>query len=162
MLDVAKARKTLGMALGMCPKNKLYKGYIELELQVIKYCSKTFINRGLIPNSFASLIAAERYTKSTCYIAQNIALHGSRLQSWSVCSEMWNVAELYSSLQFRRHYWTCQKCCGKHILVRVTLLIVLLCFEPFIKTLNAGKRNGPSAAHCMSDYSRGQSMSRSG
>jgi len=30
-LDVTKARKTLGMAIGMCPKDKLFKGYIELE-----------------------------------------------------------------------------------------------------------------------------------
>lgn len=32
--DLATARKTLGMALGMCPKDRLFKGYIELELEV--------------------------------------------------------------------------------------------------------------------------------
>lgn len=32
--NLVAARKTLGRALGMCPKPKLYKGYIELELQV--------------------------------------------------------------------------------------------------------------------------------
>lgn len=33
-LDLSAARKTLGMALGMCPKDRLFKGYIELELEV--------------------------------------------------------------------------------------------------------------------------------
>ena len=31
---VAAARKILGMACGMCPKAKLFKAYIELELQL--------------------------------------------------------------------------------------------------------------------------------
>jgi len=33
-LDLPAARKALGMALGMCPKDRLFKGYIELELEV--------------------------------------------------------------------------------------------------------------------------------
>ncbi|KAF9957820.1 NineTeen Complex (NTC) component [Modicella reniformis] len=33
-LDLAAARKTLGLALGMCPKDRLFKGYIELELEL--------------------------------------------------------------------------------------------------------------------------------
>ncbi|KAF9173577.1 NineTeen Complex (NTC) component [Mortierella sp. AD011] len=33
-LDVNAARKALGMALGMCPKDKLFKGYIELEIDL--------------------------------------------------------------------------------------------------------------------------------
>ncbi|KAF9989438.1 Crooked neck-like protein 1 [Mortierella antarctica] len=33
-LDLTTARKTLGMALGMCPKDRLFKGYIELELEL--------------------------------------------------------------------------------------------------------------------------------
>lgn len=36
-LQLTKARKTLGQALGMCPKNKLFKGYIELELGLKEY-----------------------------------------------------------------------------------------------------------------------------
>lgn len=31
------ARKTLGMALGMCPRDKLYRGYIELEIQLREF-----------------------------------------------------------------------------------------------------------------------------
>lgn len=33
-LDLATARKLLGTSIGMCPKEKLFKGYIELELEV--------------------------------------------------------------------------------------------------------------------------------
>ncbi|KAJ3341081.1 Crooked neck-like protein 1 [Gonapodya sp. JEL0774] len=35
--DVAKARKNLGAALGMCPKEKLFRGYIELELRLREF-----------------------------------------------------------------------------------------------------------------------------
>jgi crooked neck len=39
-LDLATARKTLGGAIGMCPKEALFKGYIQLELEVSLYhCS---------------------------------------------------------------------------------------------------------------------------
>lgn len=31
------ARKTLGMAIGMCPRDKLYRGYIELEIQLREF-----------------------------------------------------------------------------------------------------------------------------
>ncbi|EHK96320.1 putative Pre-mRNA-splicing factor clf1 [Glarea lozoyensis 74030] len=31
------ARKTLGQAIGMCPKDKLFKGYIELELKLFEF-----------------------------------------------------------------------------------------------------------------------------
>ncbi|KAJ3048483.1 Crooked neck-like protein 1 [Rhizophlyctis rosea] len=35
--DLLAARKTLGAAIGMCPKEKLFKGYIELELQLREF-----------------------------------------------------------------------------------------------------------------------------
>lgn len=35
--DLTKARKTLGMAIGMCPRDKLYRGYIELEIQLREF-----------------------------------------------------------------------------------------------------------------------------
>lgn len=31
------ARKTLGMAIGMCPRDKIYRGYIELEIQLREF-----------------------------------------------------------------------------------------------------------------------------
>ncbi|KAI9030822.1 hypothetical protein CLU79DRAFT_357676 [Phycomyces nitens] len=36
-LDVQAARKILGTAIGMCPKDKLFKGYIELEMQLREF-----------------------------------------------------------------------------------------------------------------------------
>jgi len=34
--NLEAARKSLGMAIGMCPKDRLFKGYIELELEVMQ------------------------------------------------------------------------------------------------------------------------------
>ena len=34
---LSEARKTLGRAIGMCPKDKLFKGYIELELKLFEF-----------------------------------------------------------------------------------------------------------------------------
>lgn len=36
-LQLQAARKTLGQAIGMCPKDKLFKGYIELEKQLFEF-----------------------------------------------------------------------------------------------------------------------------
>ena len=33
-LDLKTARKALGTAIGMCPKEALFKGYIDLEISV--------------------------------------------------------------------------------------------------------------------------------
>ncbi|KAJ2562094.1 NineTeen Complex (NTC) component, partial [Coemansia sp. RSA 1836] len=35
--DVGAARRALGQALGMCPKDKLFRGYIELELELREF-----------------------------------------------------------------------------------------------------------------------------
>jgi crooked neck len=35
--QLQSARKTLGQAIGMCPKDKLFKGYIELELKLFEF-----------------------------------------------------------------------------------------------------------------------------
>ena len=35
--QTAQARKTLGQAIGLCPKDKLFKGYIELELKLFEF-----------------------------------------------------------------------------------------------------------------------------
>lgn len=36
-LDLTAARKTLGQAIGMCPKDKLFRGYIDLERQLFEF-----------------------------------------------------------------------------------------------------------------------------
>ncbi len=39
-MDLPAARKLLGAAIGMCPKGKLFKGYIQLEVDVsVLLCS---------------------------------------------------------------------------------------------------------------------------
>ncbi|KAF5518408.1 Pre-mRNA-splicing factor clf1 [Colletotrichum aenigma] len=35
--ELTNARKTLGQAIGMCPKDKLFRGYIELELKLFEF-----------------------------------------------------------------------------------------------------------------------------
>jgi crooked neck len=35
--DLVTARKSLGQAIGMCPKDRLFKGYIELELKLFEF-----------------------------------------------------------------------------------------------------------------------------
>ncbi|TDZ37592.1 Pre-mRNA-splicing factor clf1 [Colletotrichum spinosum] len=35
--DLTAARKTLGQAIGMCPKDKLFRGYVELELKLFEF-----------------------------------------------------------------------------------------------------------------------------
>jgi crooked neck len=35
--DIAAARKTLGQAIGMCPKKKLFEGYINIELKMFEF-----------------------------------------------------------------------------------------------------------------------------
>ncbi|XP_063976265.1 protein crooked neck [Diachasmimorpha longicaudata] len=42
--NLGLARKTLGMALGICPRDKLYRGYIDLEIQLREFdrCRKLY------------------------------------------------------------------------------------------------------------------------
>ncbi|KAF9869797.1 pre-mRNA-splicing factor clf1 [Colletotrichum karsti] len=35
--ELTSARKTLGQAIGMCPKDKLFRGYVELELKLFEF-----------------------------------------------------------------------------------------------------------------------------
>lgn len=47
-LDLPAARKILGAAIGMCPKEALFKGYIQLEFDVsvtFLYCLDAIIHR---------------------------------------------------------------------------------------------------------------------
>jgi crooked neck len=41
-LELVSARKILGTAIGMCPKEALFKGYIDLEVEVSIY-SKVYL-----------------------------------------------------------------------------------------------------------------------
>ena len=64
--DLSKARKILGTAIGMCPKRKLFQGYIELELQLRQFDRCRTLYEKLIEfnsgNSTAWLMYAELET----------------------------------------------------------------------------------------------------
>lgn len=42
-LELVSARKILGTAIGMCPKEALFKGYIDLEVEVRCLIHKIYI-----------------------------------------------------------------------------------------------------------------------
>lgn len=64
-LDLPAARKILGSAIGLCPKEKLFKGYIELETDVrISCCICSNISLILSVISYVSLTASENSTKN--------------------------------------------------------------------------------------------------
>ncbi|KAF2771706.1 TPR-like protein [Teratosphaeria nubilosa] len=35
--DLSQARKTMGLAIGMCPKNKLFRAYIDMEMKLLEF-----------------------------------------------------------------------------------------------------------------------------
>jgi len=66
-LELPAARKILGTAIGMCPKEALFKGYIDLEVEVdifcifFSFCTLKFT----INVSYANSIMHENCTRST-------------------------------------------------------------------------------------------------
>lgn len=42
-MDLMAARKVLGAAIGICPKEALFKGYIQLELEVRSFLTREII-----------------------------------------------------------------------------------------------------------------------
>lgn len=57
-LDLPAARKILGAGIGMCPKEALFKGYIQLELDVrINHTASPF---GTLTNSFCKTASRVR------------------------------------------------------------------------------------------------------
>lgn len=51
-MDLGAARKVLGQAIGMCPKNKLFKDYIEIELLVSLRGLNVFYSSNLFDINF--------------------------------------------------------------------------------------------------------------
>jgi crooked neck len=64
-LDLPAARKLLGAAIGMCPKEKLFKGYIQFEFDVSDSPTRKFITSHIFQYSSANSNASARCTKST-------------------------------------------------------------------------------------------------
>jgi crooked neck len=74
-LDLSTARKALGRALGVCPKVKLFKGYIELELQVKLGLALSIFEQCNI-YSCVNSIAAAFSMKSSLNIHRRMSLLG--------------------------------------------------------------------------------------
>ncbi len=63
-LDLPAARKILGTAIGMCPKEALFKGYIQLEVDVRAIPPMHCFYSKRYP-SYENLIAYEHSTRNT-------------------------------------------------------------------------------------------------
>lgn len=122
-LDLKAARKLLGQAIGMCPKNKLFKGYIELEMQVGFPDGRSLIHARLtlLISSCANLIGVERFIQNIWNMMQRTAQHGSNLQSLRNC--LVNKKDAVPSLSWplANLCWTCQNYYGKRISVCIYL-----------------------------------------
>lgn len=64
-LDLQTARKILGTAIGMCPKEKLFKGYIDLEFDVRLYCIRAYVQELKCDCSSENLIMSVSCTRNT-------------------------------------------------------------------------------------------------
>jgi hypothetical protein len=64
-LDLPAARKILGTAIGMCPKEALFKGYIQLEFEVIFHFFVLGTSLTITPFSFVNSTAFGSYTRNT-------------------------------------------------------------------------------------------------
>ncbi|KAJ3349495.1 Crooked neck-like protein 1 [Allomyces javanicus] len=61
--DVGAARKALGMALGMCPKPRLFKGYIELELALREFDRVRLLYEKFLETDAANVGAWVKYAE---------------------------------------------------------------------------------------------------
>lgn len=66
-LELVSARKILGTAIGMCPKEALFKGYIDLEVEVSIYLFQSLhsYSRTKILFSFVNSTVRGHFTKNT-------------------------------------------------------------------------------------------------
>lgn len=132
-LEVTAARKILGRAIGMCPKDRLFKGYIELEMQVranatltplLPQCISSLILLLPPPSpltlsvlSFVNSIGAAPCIQSFSSITRLTARLGSNLLKLKGCLENWIDAEPSLNLLSINLCLTCLKFSGKPILV---------------------------------------------
>ena len=63
-LELVSARKILGTSIGMCPKEALFKGYIDLEVEVSVRSLHTY-SRTKISFSFVNSTVRGHFTKNT-------------------------------------------------------------------------------------------------
>lgn len=105
-LNLPAARKILGTAIGMCPKEALFKGYIQLEFDVCLgslHCM-LYGNADYVRHSFASSIVYGHCTRSTSRYVRDVGCRISQtltdLQYDPTNSAAWiKYAELESQLE---------------------------------------------------------------
>jgi crooked neck len=70
-LDIVTARKIFGTAIGMCPKEALFKHYIELEIEVEILSSLLFLNLTLTYSQLREFDRVrtlyEKYIEARCF-----------------------------------------------------------------------------------------------
>lgn len=85
-LDLPAARKILGAGIGMCPKEALFKAYIQLELDVGLTIPRACSGRSLTPltNSFENSTASGQSTKNISNGIPQIPPLGSSSRNWNL------------------------------------------------------------------------------
>lgn len=82
-LALDSARKILGAAIGMCPKEALFKGYIQLEFDVCSSSLLAVLYANHWFRSFESLIVHESCTRS---ISRSVPISISRISALLTCA----------------------------------------------------------------------------
>lgn len=131
-LDLPSARKILGNGIGMCPKEALFKGYIQLEMDVrplsvfihalpnkrlvtgIRPSSSTLrkISRGMLQVTRVHRLGL--LTQLVHSMTQRIPLHGSNMQSLRQRWKILPVQKLSSNSESPSRHLRCQRSYGKH------------------------------------------------
>ncbi|XP_022203014.2 protein crooked neck [Nilaparvata lugens] len=121
--NLTVARKTLGMALGICPKDKLFRGYIDLEIQLREFDRCRVLYRKFIEFGNENCITWMRFAELETLLGDTdrarsiyeLAINQPRLDMpellWKAyidfetsLGEMQNARQLYERLLERTHH----------------------------------------------------------
>ncbi|KAJ0047650.1 hypothetical protein Pint_17011 [Pistacia integerrima] len=100
-LNLNGARKILGNAIGQAPKDKIFKKYIEIELQL------------------GNMDRCESFMKGTWNGHQRTAMLGANLQNWRDLWMKQSELGLFLSLQLPSRLWICLSCCGRYVIYKL-------------------------------------------
>jgi hypothetical protein len=110
---VTAARKVLGAGIGMCPKPKLFSGYIELEMRLrefdrVRELYQRFLTVGLL--SDLRYTHADARTRSMIHRSVPLGSNGHRSRV------LWRTLSVFvpsSSWPFNKH-WICLRLYGRY------------------------------------------------
>ncbi|KAI3923309.1 hypothetical protein MKW98_026902 [Papaver atlanticum] len=89
------SRRSSEYAIGVAPKDKIFKKYIEIELNL------------------ATWIDVEPFMRGTCTGLQKTVMLRSNLLNWRYLWVRLSRPEQYLSLRQNNNIWICQNCCGR-------------------------------------------------